>query len=438
MKRRTFLATTSASAAAAAAPATIASTTAAALANAPLRSIPITGRPVPELAAFDGVMVNVLETWNVPGGQCAVAKDGRIVYARGFGNVDDVTATPTAPPVSPTARFRIASSTKPFTAVAILRLLEMGRVGLDERAFDILSDLTPPPGSSVDPRLRTITVYQLLTHSAGFVYPDAAGFDPQFDGLRLAAAAFGHPYPATHTDIIRYVMGRRLGFTPGMQYTYSNLGYNILGRIIERRTGMDYRSALQKLLLDPIGIHRMALMTRTSPGARLSDEVFYFDGAQYLGGYPIYDDDLGVRSYSYGGFDGRAIDSHGGLIANAPDLVRFLNAVASSRGFQLLQPQTVTKMLARPQIPGRLTGDYYGLGWDVKPGISIMSHAGAITFGTCSVVFRLPRGITYAAVFNHLDPNIGAMVGVSVQDGLIAAAKSVKSWPSGDLSPTLV
>jgi CubicO group peptidase (beta-lactamase class C family) len=435
VQRRNFLATTSA--VAALAPAAIASTAAAARANTPARNIPITGPPVPQLAAFDRVMVGVLQTWNVPGGQCAVAKDGRIVYARGFGNVDDVTVTPTAPPVSPTARFRIASSTKPFTAVAILRLLELGRVKLEERAFDILSDLTPPPGSSVDPRLRTITVYQLLTHSAGFIYPDAAGFDPQFDGLRLAAAAFGHPYPATHTDIIRYVMGRPLGFTPGTQYTYSNVGYNILGRIIEHRTGMAFGPAVQQLLLDPIGVHRMALMTRSSPGARLADEVFYYDGSQYLGGYPIYDDDLTLRPYSYGGFDGRAIDSHGGGIANAPDLVRFLDAVAGSTGVQLLKPQTVAMMLARPPIPGHLTGDYYGLGWDVKPGITIMSHAGAITFGTCSVVFRLPGGITYAAVFNHLDPNIGGMVGVSIQDGLIAAAKSVRSWPSGDLSPNL-
>src|SRR5450631_4162250 len=153
-----------------------------------------------------------------------------LVYARGFGYVNSAASVPE---VSPTARFRIASSTKPMTAVAILRLVEDGAIRLDEYALDILHALTPPPGTTPDPRLRSITIRHLLEHSAGFVYPDAAGFDPQFDGLRLAALPFSHPFPATHTDIIRFALGRPLGFTPGTRYVYSNLGYSMLGRIIE-------------------------------------------------------------------------------------------------------------------------------------------------------------------------------------------------------------
>lgn len=440
MIRRGFLTTAAATSASAAfVPVALSTNVTPALAATPgaiVTSTPITGIAVAQLAAFDSVMVKTLEKYGIPGGQCAVAKDGRLVYARGFGYVDVVSASHRPPEVSPTARFRIASSTKPFTAVAILKLVELRRLRLDERAFDILNDLTPPAGTHVDPRLRAITVRHLLEHSAGFVYPDANGFDPQFDALRLAAAAFDHPVPATHTDIIRYAMGRPLGFSPGTRYVYSNLGYNILGRIVERRANMSYGSAVQSLLLDRIGVHRMALMTRTSPEARLSDEVFYYDGPDSVTSYAIYNDDLVVRPYSYGGFDGRAIDAHGGGIASAPDLTRFLNAVAGSAGVQLLKPSMVAEMLERPNIPGRLTGAYYGLGWDVMPGVTTMSHAGAITFGTLSFIFRLPGEITCAALFNHLDPNVSVM-GVELGKALVAAAYSVQTWPSGDLYSTV-
>jgi CubicO group peptidase (beta-lactamase class C family) len=360
-------------------------------------------------------------------------KDGRLVYARGFGYVNVPAQSPT-PLVSPTARFRIASSTKPFTAVAILRLLEAGKLQLDERAFRILDDFTPPP----DRRLYDITIKHLLQHTGGFQYPNAAGFDPQFDGLRLAADIFHHPYPATSVDLIRWAMGQPLAFTPGTVYFYSNLGYNILGRIIERRTGLPYGAALKKYVLDPAGVHHFALMTRTSPQSRLPDEVFYYDTPDALQGYSIYDDDPLPEFYSYGGFDGRAIDAHGGGIANAPDLTRFLDAVNGRTKPQLLSAPTIALMLARPSVTP--SGQYYGLGWDVDPagpaGPVVQSHAGAITWGTFSVVFRLEGGITFGALFNHLDTSLQVM-GLDTEHKLIAAGYSITHWPSTDLYPTV-
>jgi CubicO group peptidase (beta-lactamase class C family) len=427
LKRRTFLATSTS--AVALAPAAAGATVAPRSTPQWTTTVPITGPAVPQLAVFDRVITGLMRTYAIPGGQCAVAKDGRLVYARGFGYVNVPAASPT-PLVSPTALFRIASSTKPFTAVAILRLVEAGRVRLNERAFTILDDLTPPPGTKPDRRLRDITVYDLLQHTGGFQYPNAAGFDPQFDGLRLAADVFHHPYPATSVDLIRWAMGQPLAFTPGTVYNYSNLGYNILGRIIERRTGLSYGAALKALVLDPAGLHHFELMTRTSPQSRLAHEVYYFDTPDALQGYSIYDDDPLPEFYSYGGFDGRAIDAHGGGIANAPDLVRFLNAVNGSTQPQLLSAPTLQLMLARPAITP--TGQYYGLGWDVNPANRVVqSHAGAITFGTLSAIFRLEGGVTFAILFNHLDPNVVAM-GLDVEHQLITAGYSVVNWPSGN------
>lgn len=398
-------------------------------------TVAMTGEENPDLASIDRFMTGFMQKWSVPGGQCAVAKDGRLAYARGFGTVDQTTnqttlGAPPPPTVSPAAQFRIASSSKPITAVAVMRLVEQGRLGLEDRAFDILGDFTPPPGATPDPRLHGITVRQLLEHSGGF---DSTVVDPQFDYLRSAADALRHPRPATHVDIIRYAMGQPLGFTPGTKYIYSNLGYNILGRVIEHRTKLAYGDAVRQLVLQPAGVRRMALMTRSSPQARLPDEVFYVDGSTALVSWPIYEDDPAMRPLSYGLFDGSAMDAHGGWIANAIDLTRFLNAVGGSTGTQLLGPATVATMLARPDLTQWQGKDqFYACGWNVIPGKVEMSHSGALTYGTLSTVARLPGGVTFALLFNHLATDVPAM-GKEAEQQAMSAIEAIQRWPQRDL-----
>jgi N-acyl-D-amino-acid deacylase len=383
------------------------------------------GHNVPELAPLERFVSGFMAKYKIPGGQCAVAKDGRLVYSRGFGFSDEARKTP----VSPTARFRIASSSKPITAVGIMQLVERGKLRLDDTAFGILSHLKPPRGASVDPRLPQITVRHLLEHSGGF---DSSKFDPQFDALRVAARTFGHAPPATHTDIIRYMMGKPLAFDPGTKFVYSNLGYNMLGRIIEQVTNQSYGDYIRQHVLEPAGARSMKLAARTTPSARLPDEVHYWDGPDALPCWPIYDDEEYWHTYSYGGFDGTVIDAHGGWIGNAPDLTRFLNAVGGSTGRQLLKPQTVKTMLARPSIPAYAgKSDFYALGWNVTAE-DRFGHNGALTYGSLSVVTRLNGGVTYAMVFNHLDPDIASVLR-DLGTKPIEAIKTIKTWPTHNL-----
>ena len=429
MKRRSFLATAASASAAVTASGVSLAPAVAAEQHAAKKpsSVPSTGARVPALAGFDQFMSDFLTRFNIPGGQLAVAKDGHQVYSRGFGHVDRKVANQSPPPpVEPTAIFRLASSSKSLTAVAVMALVQAGQLTLNQSAFEILHDLTPPPGKHVDPRVKSITVRQLLEHSGGLVDKP---FDVQFDGLRLAADAFKHPRPATNVDLIRYQLGRPLGFEPGTSYAYSNVGYNALGRIIERITKKPYGEAVKELVLVPLQIHGMAVMTRTSPSSRLPNEVFYDDGLPDVTSYSIYEDDLEVRRYAYGGYDGSAIDAHGGWIAGAPDLVRFLNGVGGKTGKQILAPETVQTMLARPNNPFWHGKDkYYALGWNVVPGKVTMTHNGAITYATCSMIARLTGDVTVAACFNHLDPDLGAMLG-GLGDGIMAAANAVARWP---------
>jgi pimeloyl-ACP methyl ester carboxylesterase len=123
-------------------------------------ALPTTGRAVPELAGLDAMMGAVMTRWSLPGGQLAVARDGRLVLNRGYG-LGDVEGNA---PVEPTALFRIASTSKPTTVVASLGLVEQGRLSLDDRAFRLLDDLARPNHTAVEPRLYDVTIRDILQH----------------------------------------------------------------------------------------------------------------------------------------------------------------------------------------------------------------------------------------------------------------------------------
>ncbi|HTA40238.1 MAG TPA: serine hydrolase domain-containing protein [Candidatus Acidoferrales bacterium] len=401
----------------------IASTRAARAGAAPIAA---SGEATPAMKPLDDFVTGVMRDHEIPCGALAVAKDGRLVYARAFGTRDlagKIAATPND-------RFRIASSSKPLTAVAIMQLVEAGKLHLGDRAFDVLSSFAPPNGTREDPRLRTITVAQLLEHSAGF---DSSKTDPQFDALRTAADALGKPRPATHDDIIEYMMGQPLAFDPGSKYVYSNLGYNILGRIVERIAGAPYEASVKATVLAPAGVTRMAI-GKSKRGDLFPDEVEAWDPPTFTSMYSVFQDQDEIVPYSYGGFSMETIDAHGGWVASVVDLTRFLNAVGGTSGKQVLAPATVAQMLAKPAIPQYRDKDqWYAFGWNTG-GAYVMSHNGAITWGTSSTIGRLPGGLTFGLCYNRLPYDIGAFVAGSAK-GAADAINRVTAWPSSDLYP---
>jgi N-acyl-D-amino-acid deacylase len=301
-------------------------------------AIPITGAAVPELASFDRVVTDLMRKWGIPGGSIAVVKDGRLVLARGYGYAD----ADAKESVAPDALFRIASVSKPITAVAVLRLAEQGRINLDARAFPLLPDLTPPAGTTPDGRLGEITIRQLLSHLGG--WDRDRSFDPMFRSTQIAEA-LGTTPPADVEAVIRYMRGQPLDFAPGSRYAYSNFGYAVLGRLIEQASGQRYDAYVADAVLRPMGISRMRL-GRSLLRDRAPGEVRYYDGgglatSVFPGG--------GQVPWPYGGFNLEAMDAHGGWIASAVDLARFITAVdgVSTRP-DVLRPETVALMTARP------------------------------------------------------------------------------------------
>ena len=155
-----------------------------------------TGRQFAELKSFDELMEGFVRDNELPGAALAVAKDGRLVYARGFGyaNVEK------EQPVHPESLFRIASISKPFTAVATLQLVEQGKLGLNDSVFNLLPHKPHlAMGDKADPRLGQVTIAHLLRHQGG--WDRKATIDPLFNAIEIATV-LGEPPPATQDDVI--------------------------------------------------------------------------------------------------------------------------------------------------------------------------------------------------------------------------------------------
>jgi CubicO group peptidase (beta-lactamase class C family) len=391
------------------------------------RAIAVAGTAAPEMAPLDEMMTSLMRKWNIPGGQLAVAKDGRLVFAHGYGLADREEGKP----VQPDSLFRIASVSKPITSAAILKLVEQGRLDLDAKALDILKPPVVPSGKPRDGRWRQITIRQLLNHTAGFDRDKS--FDPMFRSREIAEAT-GTPSPADTTAIIHYMLGRPLDFDPGTKYAYSNFGYCLLGRVIEQVTGKRYGPAVQELVLHPAGITRMRL-GRTRLAGRLPGEVRYYTPGDDKAA-SVFANEREPVLWPYGGFYLNAMDSHGAWVGSAVDLVRFATALDGSRKPSLLKPETVRLIESRPPSP--LPADsptYYGLGWSVRPVGNGANwwHNGSLP-GTMSLLVRTHHGFAWAAVFNTRPRDDGEFQG-ELDGAIWKAVGRVRQWPEGDQFP---
>lgn len=391
------------------------------------RAFPVTGEPVPGLASFDHAMLSLMERWGIPGGALAVTKDDRLVYARGFGYADLARGLP----VSPDAIFRVASVSKAVTATAILKLVEDGKLRLDDRVFAMFPDLAPPAGARPDRRLARITVRDLLNHSAG--WDRLASLDPMF-APRLTAQAVDARAPADASTAIRFVRGRPLDFAPGDRFAYSNVGYALLGRVVERASGLDYEEYVRGAILAPLGITRMRI-GRSRPADRPPEEVRYYDAPGRAPVRSVFPGEEELVPWPDGGFHLEALDSAGGWTASAIDLVRFMSAVDGLPARQdILSLETLRLMWLRPQLSTWMLRDtWYGLGWYVRPdGPRAAVWHGGTLFGTTALLMRITDGRAFAAVFNTKPEEAEAFLW-EVEAVLRRAAARAGTWPREDL-----
>lgn len=306
-----------------------------AVCGAAAADIPATGGRVPGFGAVDRVVLAHMTRIGARAATVAVGRGDALVYARGFGWADRARRQP----VAPDALMRIASLTKPITAAAAKKLIADGQLHSDETVLRRLDYRVDP----ADPRWWMISVRDLIEHRGGW---DAHERHDALFRVRSIARRLRLDRAPEAEDIVRYMLREPLQYTPGSRKVYSNFGYCVLGRVIERAAGMRYIDYVRGVLLGPIGIEDLFL---AQPGLRLPREVEYPEDASR--------------------FNTETGDSAGGLIASAPALVRFLER-------------------------------YWLSGAPRRPG-----ERGSWTFfgslpGTSAMVRQLPSGANYAVLMN--------------------------------------
>ena len=374
------------------------------------------------LKGFDDMMKKFVTEREISCAQLAVARKGKILLARGYGrySVRDVQNRPLLALVQPTSLFRVASLSKHITSAAIMRLVQDGKLSLSAPVTTLLG-----LSAAADPRLAEVTVLRLMQHLGGWdtgVSQDRLWMD------HTISAALGVPLPIGHADIIRYSTARPLDFDPGSKMVYSNYGYALLGRIIEKVSGTSYESYVKQKLLAPAGITRMRLGRSLRPGSPTS-EVTY---SSKLTNKSVVDGSGTVVPYPYGGFNMPNQDANGGWIASAVDMVKF--AMVFDAAGPILNAASIAKLFAKPEIGAATGARWYGGGWWVRTSGSGINtwHSGSMP-GTFTFLARLNGGISYCATFNRRAEQGEADFG-AIDPLLGQAAREVTSWPTADLT----
>jgi N-acyl-D-amino-acid deacylase len=402
----------------------------------PVAEIPISGAAVPGMESYDQTITDFMRKYAIPGGAVAVLRDGKLIYARGFGYADVENETP----VQPDALFRIASVSKPITSAAIMTLVEEGKLELDDRVAPFIAHLTPAPGATVDPRWDQITIRQLLNHTGGWDRDKPnGGFDPMFRPA-IAAAAVNAPAPASAETIIRYMKGVPLDFNPGEKHVYSNFGYAILGRVIERLSGMPYEEYVRARVLQPVGAHRTR-SGKTRMSHALAGEVKYYSpGEPGLGLtaplVPSVFPGEGTAPIPYGGFYLEAMDASGAWVSSTVDLLRFLAGVdGRANRPDILSAGLVAEMTSNGPAVCASGACYYAGGWLVRPtqGDATWSHGGALR-GTTSFLLRSYHNFSWVALFNARSQTLN--FDTELHAALWDALAGVTSFPAHDLFST--
>ena len=362
-------------------------------------TFPTTGKAAPTLDALDAVVKTIMDRHGIPGGALAIAKNGKLVYAKGFGWADLAAALQ----VDPETMFSLASLSKPITAIAILLLIERGKLSLDDRPFVILRDILPPRGARVDPRLYTVTVRQMLNHTGGWdrqTKGDPINWSPQI------SRALGVPMPISEVQFLSFMEAVPLDFAPGTKMQYSNVGYIVLGQLVEKVSGQSYESFVSQNILKPAGM-RHAFLDVGQTQYR-SGEAHSYVAANNV---PLPPMNLPM------------VKAAGGWRVSAVDMVRFLTALDGSRIKPLLKQATFQQMLAPPPPPlkARANGSYPGLGWPaviVSGNTFSYAHEGQFP-GARTFMKRSAKGLNWALLFNvsmDLDPVDVSVISQTVQE----------------------
>ena len=340
----------------------------------------------PELHAMDSIMQRYLKRWEIHGAQLAISRHDSLLYARGFGYADKDRKIP----MEPSYIMRMASVSKLVTATGIMKLRDMGKIRLSDKVFGpkgILND-TFYVNSIRDKRYFDITVEQLLRHKAGFTnYAGDAIFSTRYIMQQNHLTT-----PPDHRTLLRIVLRRHLGYTPGTAQRYCNIGYTLLSLIIEKRTGMSYNDFLQRYVLNPAGCYDFHIAGNYLKDRRPNETVYYMHSSSVP--VPEFNNSGRMVVRCYGENDITTALGAGAWVASAAELCRLVASIDGDRTVpDVISPQAVKLMTQ--EMPDH----QFSLGWNFTPRNRPWIRTGSLV-GTSALVLRYPDGECWVFITN--------------------------------------
>ncbi len=367
--------------------------------------------------AIDEQVQSFMHRNKINGVSVAVAKEGRLVYAKGFGyaNLED------SVPVGPHHLFRIASVSKLITAVTIMKLIEEERITVNDTVFGKNGILNDDRFLHYeDKRYGHITIYHLLNHTAGWSRKIG---DPVFNSLYVARKK-GYDLPIEIADLIEYAMDFNLSSEPGKTYMYSNLGYTVLGEIIEKVTGMNYEDYVQFAILNPLGIYDMHIGHSYMEDLYVNEVHYYMNCGQR--DIWAFDGSKKLVPVVYGGNNIELLGAAGGWVASAPELAKFMVAID---GFEsrpdILSEQTIKEM-TKSKGRSRML-----LGWRGTDGYGTWWRTGTFA-GTSALIMRHKNELNWVMLVNTSTVK-KSKIHNDISKTMFQALRAVDEWPGDDL-----
>ena len=320
-------------------------------APAPTSPLPQAAPPPPttlDPGAIDAYIAAQVKAREIVGAALVIMREGEVVLSRGYGVASQATRTP----ATPDTPFAIGSITKQFVCAAAFLLVDDGKLSIDDKVSAHYPELT---------RAADITLEDLGSHLSG--YPDFYPLD--FVDQRMRQ-------PTTPDDIIRRHATGSLDFEPRTRYSYSNTGFIVLGRVIEKVSGAPLGEFLERRVFEPLGLSTASFTPKAgTPGLAAGHNSFALGAPE-----PIAPEGDGW------------LHAAGGIYASAADLARWNLALSQGK---LLSPKSFARLTAaRTLASGRSTDYGCGIGVRRVAGETVLSHSGAVS-GFLAYNYWIPR-----------------------------------------------
>ena len=340
----------------------------------------------PQLEDMENKIKRYLLRWEINGAQIAVTRNDSLLYVKGFGWAD----MEKKQEMQPSNIMRLASVSKLLTAVGVMKLAEVGTLKLSDHVFGpkgILND-TAFTNAIKDQRYLDITLEQLLRHKAGFT--TGAG-DPMFS-TRYIMMQNRLTTPPDNNTLMKILLKRRLGFTPGTAKRYSNVGYTLLSMIIEKKTRMSYEDYMRKFVFEPAGCYDFHIAGSYEKDRRRNEVKYYM----HKGSEPVYEYNNSGRMVEkcYGENDIPNLKGAGAWCASAAELSRLVASIDLLPGVKDILSKKSVEFMTR-EMPDH----DFSIGWNFCPKGRPWIRTGSLS-GTSALVLRYPDGECWILITN--------------------------------------